>query len=65
MMKLMDDKKDEVTASTDEPPTTNQPPQDAWERLRGIAKDIYAEYGGGEAYLRYERESFDRSSESE
>jgi hypothetical protein len=25
---------------------------EAWLRLRGIAKDVYAEYGGGEAYLR-------------
>jgi len=32
--------------------------QDAWERLRGALKDIYAEYGGGEAYLRAERASF-------
>jgi len=29
--------------------------QDAWNRLRGALKDVYAEYGGGEAYLRAER----------
>jgi hypothetical protein len=38
---------------------TDQPPGDAWERLRGILKDVYAELGGGEAYLRKERESFE------
>jgi hypothetical protein len=32
--------------------------QDAWERLRGALKDVFAEYGGGEAYLRAERASF-------
>ncbi len=30
----------------------------AWNRLRGAMKDIFAEYGGGEAYLRAERASF-------
>ncbi|MFZ0816266.1 MAG: hypothetical protein WAM78_12150 [Candidatus Sulfotelmatobacter sp.] len=32
--------------------------QDAWNRLRGALKDVYAEYGGGEAYLRAMRASF-------
>ena len=32
--------------------------QAAWNRLRGALKDVYAEYGGGEAYLRAERASF-------
>jgi len=32
--------------------------QDAWNRLRGALKDVFAEYGGGEAYLRTERASF-------
>ena len=32
--------------------------QDPWERLRGALKDVYAEFGGGEAYLRAERASF-------
>jgi hypothetical protein len=31
---------------------------DAWNRLRGALKDVFAEYGGGEAYLRAERASF-------
>ena len=31
--------------------------QDAWTRLRGALKDVFAEYGGGEAYLRAERAS--------
>src|SRR5216684_1551922 len=32
--------------------------QDAWNRLRGALKEVYAELGGGEAYLRAERASF-------
>lgn len=36
---------------------------DAFLRLRGILKDVYAEYGGGEAYLRNERDSFCPPSE--
>jgi hypothetical protein len=32
--------------------------QAAWDRLRGSMKDVFAEYGGGEAYLRAERASF-------
>lgn len=35
----------------------------AWLRLRGIMKDIYAAYGGGEAYLRQERGAFNRDME--
>jgi hypothetical protein len=31
---------------------------DVWESLRGIGKDVYASYGGGEAYLRQERANF-------
>jgi hypothetical protein len=31
---------------------------DPWIRLRGVLKDVYAEMGGGEAYLRHERDSF-------
>jgi hypothetical protein len=31
---------------------------DAWDRLRGALKDVFAELGGGEAYLRAERASF-------
>ena len=37
---------------------TPQSKQDAWYRLRGALKDVYAAYGGGEAYLRAERASF-------
>lgn len=33
-------------------------PQVAWEKLRGALKDVFATYGGGEAYLRAERVSF-------
>jgi hypothetical protein len=29
-----------------------------WESLRGIGKDVYASFGGGEAYLRQERANF-------
>ncbi len=32
--------------------------QDAWNRLRGALKHVFATYGGGEAYLRAERASF-------
>jgi hypothetical protein len=31
---------------------------EAWLKLRGIGKDIFASYGGGEAYLRQERANF-------
>ncbi len=37
--------------------------QDAWNRLRGALKDVFAEYGGGEAYLRAERASFRDANE--
>lgn len=40
-----------------DPQSPNAVP-DAWERLRGALKDVYAEFGGGEAYLRAERKSF-------
>lgn len=33
-------------------------PQDAWNRLRGALKDVFAELGGGENYLRNERANF-------
>ena len=32
--------------------------QEAWNRLRGALKDVFAELGGGEAYLRAERSAF-------
>ncbi len=31
---------------------------EAWRSLRGIAKDIFASFGGGEAYLKQERANF-------
>jgi hypothetical protein len=34
------------------------PSTDAWTELRGSLKDVFAEFGGGEAYLRGERENF-------
>lgn len=39
---------------SESPPTADE----AWQSLRGIAKDIYASFGGGEAYLRQERANF-------
>ncbi len=42
-----------------EPPNKNQDSRrEIWLSLRGILKDVYAEYGGGEEYLRKERENF-------
>ncbi len=32
--------------------------EDSWSQLRGALRDIYAESGGGEAYLRAERTNF-------
>ena len=46
-----------------EPPT--DPCTDAWPRLRGALKDVFAELGGGEAYLRAERNSFYTPGEHE
>lgn len=37
---------------------TPQSRQVAWEKLRGALKDVFAEYGGGEAYMRAERAFF-------
>ena len=34
------------------------PVQDPWTRLRGALKDIFSEFGGGEAYLQNERDNF-------
>jgi hypothetical protein len=44
----------EIVASASQKPS----PEEAWQSLRGIAKDIYASFGGGEAYLRQERANF-------
>lgn len=42
---------------------TPQSRQAAWEKLRGALKDVFAEYGGGEAYLRAERASLRDANE--
>jgi len=34
------------------------PSAEAWPRLRGSLKEVFAELGGGEAYLRAERGTF-------
>lgn len=36
----------------------SSPNEDPWARLRGALKDVFAELGGGERYLRAERENF-------
>jgi hypothetical protein len=60
-------RKDEPTVTVSSATTGNpkrlRSPQEAWERLRGALKDVYAALGGGEAYLRKERESFDSAIE--
>ena len=38
---------------------------EAWKRLRGLLKDVFSEVGGGEAYLRAERSSFNTPRERE
>jgi hypothetical protein len=38
---------------------------DAWSRLRGALKEVFAELGGGEAYLRAERSNFNTREERE
>ena len=40
------------------PGEASQASQDSWTELRGSLKDVFAELGGGEAYLRRERDSF-------
>jgi hypothetical protein len=37
---------------------TPPPQEDPWLRLRGALKDVFAEVGGGESYLRAERSKF-------
>ena len=37
---------------------SSSPKEDPWTRLRGVFKDAFAEWGGGEAYLRKERDTF-------
>ena len=40
-------------------------PADSWKQLRGTLKDVFAELGGGEAYLRAERSAFYSGKEDE
>ena len=42
----------------------SSPKDDPWARLRGALKDVFAELGGGENYLRAEREHFYGSRQS-
>ena len=46
----------------DEKPSS--PKEDPWVRLRGAFKDVFAELGGGEQYLRAERDNFYMSGQS-
>jgi hypothetical protein len=39
-------------------PDSAEPSSDAWTELRGALKRVFAELGGGESYLRGERENF-------
>ena len=41
------------------------PTDDSWTRLRGALKDVFAELGGGEAYLLAERSDFHGPKEGE
>ena len=41
----------------------NDSSQEAWLRLRGCMKNIFAELDGGETFLRQERKGFNRGSE--
>jgi len=50
-----------MKADSSKQPSETQPKlskQEAWNRLRGALKDVFAELGGGEAYVRRERVSF-------
>jgi hypothetical protein len=40
------------------PTPERQGVDEMWESLRGIGKDVYASFGGGEEYLRQERANF-------
>ena len=37
---------------------SHTPKRDAWKELRGALRDVFAELGGGENYLRKERDTF-------
>jgi hypothetical protein len=38
--------------------------EDSWLRIRGALKDVFSELGGGEAYLRNERDNFSQPKDS-
>src|SRR6266446_4997939 len=42
----------------------SSPKEDPWVRLRGALRDVFSELGGGEQYLRAERENFHGSRQS-
>jgi len=44
---------------------SHRPKKDPWLQLRGALKNIFADLGGGEAYLRNERDAFYPPTESE
>jgi len=44
-------------------PNRNIGALDPWETLRGIGKEVFASLGGGEEFLRQEREQFDAAME--
>ncbi len=44
--------------------TKSSPKEDPWARLRGALKDVFAELGGGEQYVRNERDNFYGSRQS-
>lgn len=39
-------------------PMSAKPAEDPWTSLRGALKDVFSDLGGGEAYLRAERNNF-------
>jgi len=44
---------------------SSPPAEDSWGRLRGALKDVFAELGGGDGYLRAERSNFYSTKEEE
>jgi hypothetical protein len=42
----------------------SNPKEDSWQQLRGALKNVFSELGGGESYLRAERENFYAEKES-
>jgi len=47
-----------------EPARQGKAKRDAWERLRGALRDVFAELGGGEKYVQAERKAFYSSQET-